>query len=331
MKQDAEQRPDPSLHRKAAIANGRAFDHTGRVRVEPIPNFDLDRTIFNTLEGAASRFVMRTRVAKEAHWDDEAAARVQQQYDAARQSHPLPPIDPALMRFMVEECDFDVEHADGSFLDHLYFCFEYGTQHFADHSPIVLLLHSILGTGTNTFAMEADKIPALRELMTPFEWTHVEAFPSMLRLLYDLPLRRELWSNVSRLDTLESIRFHRVIDNESLSMSAEDFWVQLNFQLIHLVDFLPVANWSVHQNDTAFIIFRDLYALLGEAAKRMATLGYEPVRERAPLTGETQSFAAWLTTKIPVGLSEKMASKSVRRFSERIGHSMSYELVWASR
>ena len=26
-----------------------------------------------------------------------------------------------LLKFMVEECDFDVEHADGSFLDHLYF------------------------------------------------------------------------------------------------------------------------------------------------------------------------------------------------------------------
>jgi hypothetical protein len=30
-----------------------------------------------------------------------------------------------------------------------------------------MFLHSILGTGTNTFAMTADKIPALRELMDP--------------------------------------------------------------------------------------------------------------------------------------------------------------------
>ncbi|MCH9686189.1 MAG: hypothetical protein K0V04_32450 [Deltaproteobacteria bacterium] len=328
MKQNAEQRPDPSLHRKAAIAHGRAFDHAGYVRIEPIPNFDLDRTIFNTLEGAASRFVMRTRVGKEPHWDTDAAQRVQAEYDAARQAHALPPVDPALMRFMVEECDFDVEHADGSFLDHLYFCFEYGTQHFAEHSPIVLLLHSILGTGTNTFAMEASKIPALRKLMTEFEWTHVEAFPSALRLLYDLPLRRELRANVARLDTLQSVKFNRVIDNAPITMSAEDFWVQLNFQLIHLIDFLPVANWSLHQNDTAFIIFRDLYGLLGTAGKRSATIDYAPADlGRAP-KGEAQSLGAWLTTKIPVGLSEKMASKSVRRFSERIGHSMDYKLVW---
>ncbi|MEM7156767.1 MAG: hypothetical protein AAF799_28215 [Myxococcota bacterium] len=329
MKQNAEERPDPSLHRKAAIANGRAYDHRGVVRIEPIPNFDLDRTIFNTLEGTASRFVMRTRVAKEAHWDKAAAEQVQAAYDAARDKHPLPPVDPELMRFMVEECDFDVEHADGSFLDHLYFCFEYGTQHFPDYSPIVLLLHSILGTGTNTFAMEASKIPALRKLMTPFEWTHVEAFPSILRLLYDLPLRRELRSNLSRLDTLESVRFHRVIDNLPITMSAEEFWVQLNFQLIHLVDFLPVANWSTHQNDTAFIVFRDLFDLLARAGKRSAKIEYQPAPPKRAMTGETQSFGAWLTTKIPVGLSEKMASKSVRRFSERIGHSMRYQLVWS--
>lgn len=328
MKQNAANRPDPSLHRKAAIATGRAADHAGRVRIEPIPNFDLDRTIFKTLEGVAPRFVMRSRVAKEAHWDADAAKRVQADYDAARAQYPLPPVDPALMRFMVDECDFDVEHADGSFLDHLYFCFEYGTQHYAEFSPTVLLLHSILGTGTNTFAMDAAKIPALRELMTPFEWTHVEAFPSVLRLLYDLPLRRELWANSTRLDALESILFHRVIDNEPITMTADELWVQLNFQLIHLVDFLPVANWSVHQNDTAFILFRDLYALLDKAAKRTAKLDYEPATAGRGLEGEALGLGRWLTTKIPVGLSEKMAAKSVRRFSERIGHSMSHTLVW---
>ena len=330
MKQSAQERPDPSLQRKAAIARGQALDHAGKVRVQPIPNFDLNRTIFNTLEGAAARFVMRTRVAKEAHWDAAAASEVQAEYKRARTEHPLPTVDPELMRFMVEECDFDVEHADGSFLDHLYFCFEYGTQHYPDHSPIVLLLHSILGTGTNTFAMTADKIPALRELMTPFEWTHVEAFPSVLRLLYDEPLRAELWAHAGDLSKLESIRFKRVIDNAAIEMSADDFWIQLNFQLIHLIDFLPVANWSMHQNDTAFIVFRDLYRLLEEGGKRSAKLGYTPARAGVGPSGEDQGIGAWLTTKIPIGMSEKMAAKSVRRFSERIGHSLDYDLSWGS-
>ena len=30
--------------------------------------------------------------------------------------------DAPLFRFMAEECDFSLEHADGSFMDHLHFC-----------------------------------------------------------------------------------------------------------------------------------------------------------------------------------------------------------------
>ena len=40
------------------------------------------------------------------------------------------------------------------------------------------------------------------------------------------------------------------------------------------------------------------------------------------------SLRALLPTLIPVPLSQRMASKSVRTFSERIGHDMSYRLTW---
>jgi hypothetical protein len=330
MKQSAEERPIPTLQRKAAIARGAATDHTGSVQVLPIPNFDLDHTIFNTLEGALPRFVIKTRVAKEARWKEPALKNIDGEYEAVRSAAPLPEVEPALLRFMVEECDFDVEHADGSFLDHLYFCWEYTLQHYPGRSPVVMLLHSILGTGTNTFAMEAGKIPALRALMDDFEWTHVEAFPSVLRLLYDLSLRQELRTHGARLSELEAISFRRVIDNAPITMSAEDFWIQLNFQLIHLIDFLPVSNWSTHANDTAFIIFRDLYNLLQECGHLETTLGYSPATGSKSLTDEEQGFGGWLTTLIPVSLSEKMAAKSVRKFSSRIKHSMDYELIWKS-
>ncbi|MCO4748080.1 MAG: hypothetical protein KC912_25020 [Proteobacteria bacterium] len=327
MKQSAEERPDPSYQRKAAIAHGAAIDHAGKVTVEPIPDFDLDKTIFQTLEGSAARFVMRTRVGKEVQWADEAASSVQAAYDEARAAHELPAVSPELMRFMVDECDFDVEHADGSFLDHLYFCFEYGVQHYPQHSALVLLLHSILGTGTNTFAMTAEKIPELRKLMTPFEWTHTEAFPSILRLLYAGDLRAELRANLGR--EVASIELHRVIDNEPITLSGEDLWIALNYQLIHLVDFLPVANWSVHQNDTSFILFRDLFDLMEKAGKRVAEIEYTAASGPRALNGESQGIGGWLTTLIPVGISEKMASKSVSRFSERIGHSLQYTIHWA--
>lgn len=329
MKQSAAERPDPTTQRKAAIARGAALEHTGKVRVEPIPDFDLDRTIFKTLEGKAARFVITTRVAKEARWDAAAAQAVQAEYAGARAAHPLPAVSPALMQFLVNECDFDVEHADGSFLDHLYFCFEYTAQHYPGQSALVMFLHSILGTGTNTFAMSADKIPALRALVSPSDWTQVEAFPSVLRLLYAGPLRRELRDNLHRADAIRSISFHRVIDNAPITLGGEDLWIALNFQLIHLVDFLPVANWSAHQNDTSFILFRDLYDLLGKAGKREAHVDYTPTATTRKMEGEAQGLGAWLTTKIPVSVSERMAAKSVTRFSERIGHSLDYRITWA--
>jgi hypothetical protein len=328
MKQSAAERPDPTTQRKAAIARGAALEHTGKVRVEPIPNFDLNRTIFKTLEGKASRFVATTRVGKEAHWDAAAAQAVQAEYEAARAVHPLPEVSPELMRFLVRECDFDVEHADGSFLDHLYFCFEYSVQHYPGQSPLVMLLHSILGTGTNTFAMPADKIPAPQAHGALGVGAN-RSFPSVLRLLYAGSLRQELRENVHRADAIASITFHRVIDNESITMSGKDLWVALNYQLIHLVDFLPVANWSMHQNDTSFILFRDLYDLLERAGKREAIVGYTPTSRPRKLEGEPQGVGAWLTTLIPVSASERLAAKAVTRFSERIGHSLDYRIAWA--
>ena len=330
MQQSAAVRPDPTTQRKAAIARGAALEHTGKVLIEPIPNFDLNRTIFKTLKGKAARFVMKTRVGKQAHWEAAATQAVQAEYAAARAAHPLPGVHAELMDFLVRECDFNVEHADGSFLDHLYFCFEYTVQHYPQHSPLVMLLHSILGTGTNTFAMTADKIPALRPLVTPWEWTQVEAFPSVLRLLYAGPLREELRNNAHRADDMASISFHRVIDNAPISVSGEDFWIALNYQLIHLVDFLPAANWSMHQNDTSFVLFRDLVDMLALAGKREAIVGYAPSASPRKPVGEPQGLGEWLTTLIPVSVSERMAAKSVRRFSERIGHSLDYRITWAT-
>jgi hypothetical protein len=329
MSQSASVRPDPSFHRKAAIAHGAALDHRGEVRIEPIPNFDLDRTIFQTLEGAGARYVMATRVGREVHWKPEVSSVIQAAYDDARRVHALPEVSEELMEFMADECDFDVEHADGSFLDHLYFCFEYTVQHYPEQPALVMLMHSILGTGTNTFAMTADKIPELRALMDPVVWTHTDAFPSVLRLLYSGTLRRELRSNVHRPDALRSIRFHRVIDNEPITLSGEELWIALNFQLVHLVDFLPAANWQTHQNETSFILFRDLHDLLGKAGKRQARVGYEPASGSRLPVGERHGLGSWLTTMIPVSASEKMAGKSVSRFSKRIGHSLDYEISWA--
>lgn len=328
MKQSAAVRPEPNFQRKAAIAHGGAVEHTGEVAVLPIRDFDLGRTIFQTLEGKAARYVIQKRIAKDVRWFADDAKRVEADYEAISAKGPLPEVSPELLEFLVRECDFDVEHADGSFLDHLYFCFEYGVRHYPERSPLVLLLHSILGTGTNTFAMDKAKIPALRQLVSAFEWTHIEAFPSVLRLLYAGDLRKELRENLHRPDAIREVRFRRVIDNEPITMSGEDFWIALNYQLIHLVDFMPAANWSTHQNDTSYILLRDLYDLLERAKKLEARVSYTPPRGDREPVGEPMGVGGWLTTRIPVAVSEKMAGASVRKYSARIGHDLSYAISW---
>ncbi len=328
MKQSAAVRPEPNYQRKAALVHGGAIDHAGEVAVLPIPNFDLGRTIFQTLEGKAARYVIQKRIAKDVRWFVDDAKRVQSEYEALSTHSLLPDVGPELMQFLVDECDFDVEHADGSFLDHLYFCFEYCVLHYPERSPLVLLLHSILGTGTNTFAMDKSKIPRLRGLMSPFDWTHVEAFPSVLRLLYAGEIRAELRGRIHRSNAVREVSFRRVIDNEPIVMSGEDFWIALNYQLIHLIDFMPVANWATHMNDTSFIVLRDLYDLLERAGKLEARVKYVPPSGPAEALGEHLGVGGWLTTRIPVGLSEKMASASVKKFSERIGHDLSYRITW---
>ena len=329
MQQSATIAPDHTVQRKAAIARGAALEHTGKVLIKPIPNFDLNRTIFKTLEGKLPRFLIKTRIGKQALWDAASTKTVQAEYETVRAAAPLPGVNTGLMDFLVTECDFNVEHADGSFLDHLYFCYEYAAHHYPQNSPLVMLLHSILGTGTNTFAMTADKIPALRPLMTDWEWNQVQAFPSVLRLLYVGSLGEELRRNAHRADAMASITFHRVIDNAPIVMDGKDFWIALNYQLIHLIDFLPAANWSVHQNDISFIVFRDLYDLLSLVGKREAIVGYTPSAGPRRAEGESQGIREWMTTWIPVSLNKRLAARSVTRYSERIGHSLDYKITWA--
>ncbi len=327
MPQNAAVRPEPNFQRKAAIAFAGARDHKGKVDVKPIENFDLDRTIFQTLESPAARYVMKHRVGKDVAWHREASAEVQAAYERATAGLELPAVPEALAEFLVEECDFDVEHADGSFLDHLYFCFEYTAKYYPAGSPMVMLLHSILGTGTNTFAMEAAKIPGLRELLSPSDFTQIAAFPTVLRLLYAGELREELRRNLGR--SMKSISMHRVIDNEPLELTGDEFWEAMNYQLIHLVDFMPVANWEAHRSDTSYILFRHVFDLMDRAGTIDADVVFRGPASGDLLEGETTSLGSWLATKIPVALSEKMTARSVQRFSEQCGHSLSYRIDWA--
>ncbi|MFO1524852.1 MAG: hypothetical protein U1F16_02630 [Turneriella sp.] len=326
MKQTAADKPVHSYQRKAAIVTGGIADHSSKVHVKPIEKFDLNRTIFNTLEGNLPRKVIQTRIAKDVSWENDAARAIDAEYEKKSAQKDLPPIDPKLIAFMKDECDFDVEHADGSFFDHLFYCYEYSHFYYPQHSALVMLLHSILGTGTNTFAMPKEKIPQLKPLMSDFDWRHVEAFPSVLRLLYGTDLLKVLENEPAKLNSLKQIKFHRVIDNAPITMSGEDFWIQLNYQIIHLTDFIPVSNWPAHSNDSSFILFRKLYKFMTENGKLEAKISYEPPPLYAPVKNEELPVTGWLLTLMPTALGEWMTAQSIRKFSQKIGHDLKYEL-----
>jgi len=320
----AELKATLNLQRKAAIIGGGAFDHAGRVQVTRMADFDMNRTIFGGLEGIGRKF-MDEKLAKEAAWEDVAAADVESAYAEAEAA---PRIDQRLVDFMVDECDFSMEHADGTFLEHLVFCHDYAARYYAEHSPNVALLHSILGTATNTFAMDAAKIPKLKALLTDFEALHVETFPSILRLLYNDDLLQELEQNMHRLAQLEALHFHRVIDNEPLTIDAENLWVNLNYHLMHFVDFMPAANWSTHRADPLMQMFERLSGLLDRADQRQAQVEVKFPAAKAHPVGEDRTLFGRITGLLPPTITLKLARKSIQDYSEKAGHDLSYRLDW---
>jgi len=249
-------------------------------------------------------------LAKNAFWNDAAVSSIIQAY--SRVERPLA-LDKHLIEFMMTECNFSMEHADGSFLDHLTFCHDYCAVHFRPHSPRVLLLHSILGVGTNYFPMEAKKIPMLAQMLSPDEMKHVSAFPSILRLLLTRALLDELSDKHGSLHNLRGIKFHRVIDNAELDLTIEDFWVHLNYQMVHLLDFAPLIDWEKNVSQPIFQVCLDLYGFLTRAGQLRATVSLDPVR------------ASGLVPK----LKRRMGSRAVQKFSQKIGHSLDYQLDWA--
>lgn len=323
----AELKATLNLQRKAAIVAGGATDHAGRVTVERIPDFDMSRTIFGALSGLPAMF-MEEKLAKEPVWSDRAAVAVESDYAAVQASDPAPRVDQRLIDFMVEECDFSMEHADGTFLEHLVFCHDYSARHFPEYSPNVALLHSILGTATNTFAMDAAKIPKLKGLLTDFEALHVEVFPSTLRLFYNFELLTELEENLPRLSELEALHLHRVIDNEPLTIDAENMWVNLNYHLMHFVDFMPAANWSMHRADPLLQMFERLSNLLNRAGRRHATVDVSFPTEKVDSLGETRTLFGRATGLLPASVSLKLAKKSIVDYSAACGHDLSYRLSW---
>lgn len=321
-------KPVLDTRRQVAIAKGQAIDHAGAcVEIED-PDFDLQSTIFAIVARQGNFFVkeiLRKQLARVPHWSDEALDAFRAA--AASAVRPAPPIvDKRITDFMLNECNFKMEHADGSFMDHVAFCHDYCAIHYKAQSPRVLLLHSILGVGTNIFPMEAAKIPQLAELISESEMKQVEAFPSLLRLLVAGQLISELRSCLGNIHKLKRVSFSRVLDNKALELDAEEFWVQLNYQVVHLIDFLPTAEWQSRVSEPLFQVFLELRSFLTAAGQLQATVDLGATCGDAP--EECDLLGAAATSGMSL-LKRALAKKNIKKFSAEISHSLEYALHWS--
>lgn len=115
------------------------------------------------------------------------------------------------------------------------------------------------------------------------------------------------------LHNLRGINFQRVIDNAELDLTIEDFWVHLNYQMVHLLDFAPLIDWEKNVSQPIFQVCLDLCGFLTRTGQLRATVSLDPVR------------ASGLVPK----LNCRMGSRAVQKFSQKIGHSLDYRLGWA--
>lgn len=318
-----------NIQRKAAIIKGGPLDHYGSVVYMTAEDFDLTKTIFKTLGGLA-KTATSARLGVTQYWKESKAEAVH----AAYENVPRPPnADGAIIQFMKEDCDFSCEHADGSFMDHLFFCHDYSATHFKGHSPRVLFLHSILGVGTNMFPMPVEKLPKLQSMLTEFEFKHVEAFPGMLRLLLRGRVTRDLNARMQSdptLKTLNSISFHKVLDNKMMTLSAEDFWVHMNYQLIHMMDFLPTSNWTVNTRDSYFQVFLEIYELLVKTQHLVATVNLDLTSPgEKQYNDQPMSLGALINRNAPAPIIRGMMAKGIARYSSQANHDLDdYKLDW---
>lgn len=330
-----------NIRRKAQLVEGKPNEHDGEVIAQPMKDFDIEKTVFHPLvallqqrgplgtNGVDEIQSLKENFAKELFWSDKAVTRVEAGIGqmTGKLLH-VKELNPELLKFMYEECDFKLEHADGSFMDHLLFCYVYGSVHMSNHSPIPLFLHSIMGVGQNLFPMKLEQKHRLAELVSSEDLVHIEAFPTIIRLLNTRALLDDLMAMSNEdLENIDGFECCRLLgpgmdhdgqtgksDNATLHLNCAQFWVHLNYQLIHTMDFLPPVQWKEMLHNSLLHVFVDLHYLLKRAGKLMSTMDFDSAR--------------WLEKQGTEGLSSVDQLKAMMtNFSEKINHSLDYKIL----
>ncbi|CAB9508954.1 expressed unknown protein [Seminavis robusta] len=330
---------DSALSMLGSSLDLRRFDtlvHAGpmdfRGYVHEIPNHELDwnTTIFYTVTNPAITARLQERFGKRPLWADSVIEA------ACETARTLPPqqyhVPSPIMDYMTRECEFKNEHADGGFIDHLDFCAEYTTRYFPQGSPHVLFLHSICGVNTNLFPLEFDKIPDLKSLLTDHEYLHVQAFPAMLRLLFMDEVLGVLWDEDDVVDRVEGVEFS-AFHGTKLTLVGEEFWMHLNYHLIHLLDFMPTQNFDRFLNDPFVRLFVRLHEFLRKQDKLYATVRLDRLGQVEGMTAPNETLPTWdhLLSRLDadeVAKAHEQLRAQLRRYSKAIDHDLAYEILW---
>jgi hypothetical protein len=320
---------------------------SGHVVEVPNEELDWDSTIFHTISDPQLTERLKKRFGQRPLWSDAVIST------AAKKAVTLPPrlyyCNTTILDFIKMHCqDFKNEQADGSFLDHLDFCAEYTARCFvAPHdntvvattttSPNVLFLHSICGVNTNLFPLQFDKIPDLEPLLTAHEFQHIQAFPCMLRLLF-IDLMDTLWNaaHSGGGKQAEGVSIH-TFHGTDLTLSGDEFWIHLNYQLIHLLDFLPTQHYDkfVAGGDAFTRLFLRLHEFLRNNHRLMADVRLDQLGKVPGMSSaETQDLPTWeyLLSKVnkpdDVARAHAQLGAQLRQYSKAINHDLAYEIHW---
>ena len=99
-----------------------------------------------------------------------------------------------------------------------------------------------MGVGTNLFPMQLEQRDELAKLVSADELAHIEAFPTVLRLLQTRKIIDELEAmSKEEIANFEEMECCRLLgpdmnntmksDNNTIKLVGENFWIHLNHQV----------------------------------------------------------------------------------------------------
>ena len=120
-----------------------------------------------------------------------------------------------------------------------------------------------------------------------------------------------------------------LLDNGPLTLTAAQLFENLNYQMIHAIDFLPPASWKRTSGTYFFNIFVQLQSILARAGQLCARVGYDPAEQQALVDGAIpNTWRHYLIELLPTTIVINLAAKTIAKYSAQVDHSLAYTLEW---